>query len=126
MDMAGWSTGKRIAVATAIAGTLDILAATLLTLWRGKDVLGMLRGVASGPIPGATGMGDAGAALGLVTHYTLMAIMAAVFVLAADRMPRLKRRPLLWGLLYGLATYVVMNLVVVPLRFGTPLPPPTL
>ena len=26
-------------------------------------------------------------------------------------------------MLYGLATYVVMNLLVVPMRFGTPLPP---
>jgi len=119
----GWSVGKRIVVATAIAGTLDILAATLLTLWRGKAVLGMLRGVASGPIPGATGMGTTGSLLGLLTHFVLMAIMAAAFVLAADRMPALKRQPLLWGLLYGLATYVVMNLIVVPLRFGAPLPP---
>ncbi len=121
-----WSTGRRILVGTAIAGTLDILAAICLTLYFGRKVLGMLRFVASGPFPGAMTWGDAGAALGLAVHYALMAIMVTVFVLAADRMPQLKRQPILWGVLYGLATYVVMNLVVTPLRFGSPLPPSTL
>jgi hypothetical protein len=59
-------------------------------------------------------------------HFALMAIMAAVFVLAADQTPALKRQPVLWGVLYGLATYVVMNLIVVHFRFGTPFPPSTL
>jgi uncharacterized membrane protein YagU involved in acid resistance len=52
-----------------------------------------------------------------------MAIMATVFVLAAQRFPDLLRSPLKWGILYGLITYVAMNWVVVPLRFHTPLPP---
>jgi hypothetical protein len=122
-----WSTGRRILIATAIAGTLDIAAAIILTLYFGKRTVdAMLRGVASGPVPGAPDWGMAGAVLGLVVHYVLMAIMVTVYVLAADRMPQLKRQPLLWGLLYGLATYVVMNLIVVPLRFHTPLPPSTL
>jgi len=122
----GWSTGKRIGVATLVAGTLDILAAAGLTLYYGKrSVEQMLAGVGSGPYPPAANMGSTGAAIGLVTHYVLMAIMAAVFVFAADRIPALKRQPLLWGLLYGLATYVVMNLIVLHLRFDTPLPPST-
>ena len=32
-------------------------------------------------------------------------------------------KPWLAGLIYGLITYVVMNLIVVPLRFRAPLPP---
>jgi hypothetical protein len=51
-----------------------------------------------------------------------MAIMAAIFILAAARIRALWQNPLLWGFLYGLGTYVVMNLIVVPLRFGIPLP----
>ena len=43
----------------------------------------MLRYVASGPFPAATDMGTAGAILGLLVHFTLMAIMAAGFVLAS-------------------------------------------
>lgn len=121
-----WTTGRRILVATAIAGTLDILAAIGLTLYFGRLVPNMLRFVASGPFPDAKEWGDAGAALGLAVHYALMAIMVAIYVLAADRKPALKANPVLWGVVYGLITYVAMNLIVVPLRFHTPLPPSTL
>jgi len=117
--MQNWSTAKRIAVATLVAGTLDILAAIGMTLAFGRPVDGMLRYVASGPFPDARQWGATGAALGLAVHFALMAIMAAVFVLAANRMPRLKAQPIYWGVVYGLITYVAMNLIVVPLRFGT-------
>lgn len=115
----GWSTRRRIAVATAIAGTLDILAATFLTLLHHHSPAAMLRSVASGPFPGAAGWGAAGSILGLVTHFVLMAIMASVFVVAADRYPTLKRRWIAAAIGYGLITFVVMNLIVVPLRFGS-------
>lgn len=114
---------RPLLLATLVAGVLDILAAILLTLFYGRDPLAMLRYVASGPFPAAVDWGTAGSALGLAVHFALMAVMAAVYVLAADRMPALKRQPVLWGVLYGLATYVVMNLIVVHLRFDTPLPP---
>jgi hypothetical protein len=117
------SIGKPIVVATLVCGTLDILWAMILTLWRGRQIDAMLRFVASGPIPSATDMGMAGAILGLLVHFTLMAIMVAVFVLAARSRPALLDRPWLSGLVYGLITYVVMNLVVVPLRFPAAWPP---
>lgn len=115
---------RPILIATLVAGTLDILAAIGLTLFYARrTVADMLRGVASGPFPTATGWGTKGAALGLAVHFTLMAIMVAVYVFAAARLPALRARPVLWGVLYGLATYVVMNLVVVPLRFAGAFPP---
>jgi len=114
---------KSTAYATAVAGTLDILFAMILTIVLGNQIGNMLRFVGSGPFPQATEMGAAGSALGLVVHFTLMAIMAALYVLAARRMPALVEHPIQWGIIYGLATYVVMNWLVVPIRFGTPLPP---
>jgi hypothetical protein len=114
---------RPILIGTLIAGTLDILAAITLTLLYGRDPMAMLRYVGSGPVPGATGMGAAGSVLGLAVHFALMAIMVAIFVLAASRLRQLWEKPLLWGFLYGLATYVAMNWIVVPLRFHTPLPP---
>jgi hypothetical protein len=118
---------RPIALATAVSGALDILFAMILTVTIGKgDIPKMLRGVASGPFPGASEWGAPGAALGLVTHFTLMAIMAAVFVLAARRYPNLLASPIKWGIVYGLITYVAMNWIVVPVRFGTPLPPRTI
>ena len=117
---------KPVLAATLICGTLDILWAMILTIWRGRQIDGMLRFVASGPFPSATEMGGAGAILGLVVHYALMAVMVAVFVLVARSRPTLLDRPWLAGLVYGLITYVVMNLVVVPLRFPAAWPPKAL
>jgi len=117
---------KPIIVATLVCGTFDILLAAILTLMRGKEVPGMLRFVASGPFPQATEWGGTGSVLGLAVHYGLMAIMVVVFVIAARNMPALLTQPLLWGLVYGLVTYVIMNLIVVPLRFPAAWPPKTL
>ena len=115
-----------IILATLICGTLDILLAIGLTVWRGREVGGMLRFVASGPFPKATEMGPTGAAIGLLVHFVLMAIMVAIFVIAARQRPSLLDNPLLWGLVYGLITYIVINLIVVPLRFPAAWPPKAL
>ena len=120
------SIWKPIIFATLLCGTLDILFAMILTLWRGKQIDGMLRFVASGPFPSATGMGAAGSALGLAVHFTLMAIMVAVFVVAARALAWLLDKPWLSGLIYGLLTYAVLNLVIVPMRFPAAWPPSTL
>ena len=117
---------RPIAIATAIAGTLDILLAMGLTLARDGEIPAMLRFVASGPFPAATDMGTTGAILGLVVHFALIAIMAAVYMLVARTRPAMLAAPIKWGVLYGLVTYVIMNLIVVPLRFNAPLPPSTL
>jgi len=114
---------KPIAIATAVSGTLDILFAMILTLAFGREIPNMLRFVASGPFPSATGMGTSGAILGLVVHFALMAIMAAVYMAVARHRAHFLAKPLMWGIIYGLATYFVMNWIVVPLRFHPPLPP---
>ncbi|NUS99771.1 MAG: hypothetical protein HOP96_02195 [Sphingomonas sp.] len=114
---------KPIAIATAISGTLDILFAMILTVFFGREIGNMLRYVGSGPFPAATGMGAGGALLGLLVHFGLMAIMAAVLMAFVRHRPQYASNPILLGVVYGLITYIVMNLVVVPVRFDTPLPP---
>ena len=115
---------RPILFATLVAGTLDICAAIGLTLYYARrTVPDMLRYVASGPFPDAPNWGSAGAALGLVVHLLLMAIMAAIYMIAAERRTSLRSAPVKWGVLYGLVTYVVMNLIVVPLRFEGAFPP---
>ena len=116
------SIWKPTLIATLVCGILDAIFPTVMALLRGRDPAAMWRGVASGPFPGASEWGAAGSALGLATHFALMAIMAVVFMLAVRRLPSLLDRPILSGVIYGLITYVVMNLIVVPLRFGSPLP----
>lgn len=113
-------------LATLLCGTLDILFAIVLTILRGRHVPDMLRFVASGPFPAATGWGSAGALLGLAVHYALMAIMVGVFVLLARKLPHSLDMPFRAGLAYGIVTFAVMNLIVVPLRFPQAWPPTTL
>jgi len=108
---------SRIAAATLIAGALDIAAGVFITISRGGTTGGMLRGIASGPIPDATKWGMAGAAIGLLVHFAIIGVMAAVFVLAAERIGWLKRRALTAGVAYGVATWAVMNQIVLPLRW---------
>lgn len=119
-------TGKTIALATLVAGTLDIAFAMILTLIFGRHVPDMLRFVASGPFPAATDMGTSGAILGLAVHFALMGIMAAAYVLFASAPARrhLVDMPYRAGLAYGVITYIAMNLIVAPLRFGNWPPKP--
>jgi len=117
---------KTIALSTLVSGTLDILFAMILTLAFGRHIPDMLRFVASGPFPSATEMGGGGAILGLVVHFTLMAIMAAIFVAVVRARPALLDTPWRTALAWGVITYFAMNWLVVPLRFHSPLPPKTL
>ena len=117
---------KTIALSTLVSGTLDILFAMILTLAFGRHIPDMLRFVASGPFPSATDMGTNGAILGLVVHFTLMAIMAAIFVAVVRARPALLDTPWRTALAWGVITYFAMNWLVVPLRFHSPLPPKTL
>ena len=94
---------RRTALATAVAGTLDIGFAAINTAAAGKPVTGMLRSVASGPFPDAVHWGTAGALTGLAVHFAIMAVMAAVFVIAYDRMAWVRRNTLLAAALYGVA-----------------------
>ncbi len=115
--------GRTIAMATLVAGALDILYAAMMSSIFGRGPAAMLRTVASGPFPGATEWGASGSVLGLAVHFTLMAIMAACFVVAARNWPAVIAKPIHAGVVYGLITYVVMNWIVVPIRFDSPLPP---
>ena len=107
-----------ILAATAIAGTLDIADAVIMSLLAGRSPVKMLQGIAGGLLGKAAGQGGAPTAvLGLVLHFAIMLVMASAFILAAGRIEALARRPLLWGPLYGLGLYVVMYWVVLPLRW---------
>lgn len=114
-------TGRKIALATLVAGTLDILSACIYTIIPGHSPIAMLKILGSAVLGDSAMHGGAGAAIaGLALHFAIMAVMATVFVIAAERMPPLKARWLLAGIAYGLVLWAVMNLIVVPLRFGPP------
>lgn len=116
------TVARRIALATLVAGSLDIGFAAINTAAAGKPIADMLRSVASGPFADAPHWGTAGAATGLAVHFAIMAVMAAVFVIAIDRISWVRKNWLLAGLLYGLGLWLVMYGVVLPHRFGTHFP----
>jgi uncharacterized membrane protein YagU involved in acid resistance len=111
--------GRKIVLATLVAGTLDILSAVIYTLIAGHRPIVMLKGLASAVLgDGAIDGGIEIALAGLLIHFAIMAVMATVFVLAAARIPLLRTQWLLAGIAYGIALWAVMNLIVLPLRFG--------
>lgn len=114
---------KKLVVAWLVAGALDLILAVTLTLIRGGEVSAMLRFVASGPFPAAMDWGAWGSILGVVVHFVLMATMAAAYAVLWKTIQAVREQPLQWGLAYGLLTYVVLDLIVVPLRFPSAWPP---
>lgn len=113
------SVSRRIVAATLVAGTLDILSAVAYTLMAGKQPVNMLKSLASAVLgDGAVKGGPEIALAGLGIHFAIMAAMVAFFVIVADRMPVLKTRWVIAGIAYGIGLWAVMNLIVLPARFG--------
>jgi len=97
------------------AGTVDMIMATASSVGRGRAPLDGWRFVASGLI-GKTALegGWVTGVLGLLVHYSLTTIMAALFVLAVRRQPGLLRSPWVSALIYGALIFAAMNYVIVP------------
>jgi uncharacterized membrane protein YagU involved in acid resistance len=110
-----------ILVGGAIAGALDITYAIVFSGFRGVPAQRVLQSVASGLLGRAAFDGGAPvAALGLCLHFFIAFTLAAIFYAASRRIPFLTRRPVVSGILYGIAVYAVMNLVVLPLSAYPP------
>src|SRR5215469_7539375 len=96
-----------------IAATIDIGAASLIS---GRDVIYILHIVAGGLLGRSSLSGGMPTALlGLLLQELMGLIIAAIYVAASGLLPLLKRRWLACGLLYGVAIFLVMNYIVVPL-----------
>lgn len=117
-------TGSAIWKGGLVGGALDILYAFIVY---GLPPFGLvpeqvLQSVAAGWVGRTDSMagGWPTALLGAVTHFSIAACMAVVFVWAARRWPALIARPVLWGLIYGFGLYVAMNYIVAPLSAAQP------
>lgn len=98
------------------AGALDITAAFILSSLRGVSPVRVLHSVASGLLGAASFDGGAAtAALGAVLHFLIALGAAAVYYAASRKLTWMVRRPVASGLLYGVAVYLFMNAVVLPL-----------
>jgi len=105
-----------ILAAGALAATIDIAYAIGWALVHGSTAERLLQAVASGWQGRAAFEGGwASAALGLASHYAILLVAAGLFLAASRRLPWLRLHPVPAGLLYGLAIFVFMNFVVLPL-----------
>jgi uncharacterized membrane protein YagU involved in acid resistance len=124
------SPGRAILVGGLVAGALDITYAFVLWWLRAAvPPRRILQSVASGLLGKAAYDGGAGTAvLGAFLHFFNALVIAAIFVGASRIWPVLARRATLFGPLYGIGVYLVMNYVVLPLsafpRRGGGGPPP--
>lgn len=113
MNPAPRSTPKAILWGGFVAGTIDIGAASVIN-WLSPVII--MQAIASGALGKASFQGGVySAALGVVLQWAMSLLIAAIYVLAATRIPRLGRQWVAGGLLYGVVVYFVMTYVVVPL-----------
>lgn len=99
-----------ILVGGALAGTFDLTSA-FITLGPKNPLL-----IAGGLLGRQALRGGAGTwMLGVVLHYSIAFSAAAIYCLSSRRLSFLKEHWLVCGLFYGIAIYLVMNLVVLPL-----------
>jgi hypothetical protein len=103
-------------VGGTIAGSLDILFAMSWAGYNGMAPAHLLQVVASGALGNdAFSGGAATAALGLAFHFSLSYLWAGIFLVAAWRVPVLLVRPVVSGIVFGVAVFFTMRLVVLPL-----------
>ena len=102
---------------------VDALVAYKLAF--GMTPVAIYQFVASGLLGQAAYAGGAATALlGLAMHFLVAFSAAAVFVLASERLPQLRRDAVGWGLAFGVGVFVVMSFVVIPLsRIPASTPP---
>jgi hypothetical protein len=75
-----------------------------------------MQSIATGVLGPEAFEGGAGSAvLGVVLHFFILIVAAALYYAASRKFDLLTRQAVGSGLLYGVAIYVVMNFVVVPL-----------
>jgi hypothetical protein len=99
-------------------GVLDLIDAFVFFWLRsGAQPVAILHSIAAGWLgrDAARAGGMQTAAIGLASHFMIAFIIAAIYILASRVIPVLRRRWLIFGVLYGVAAYFVMTWFVVPL-----------
>lgn len=100
-----------------IAGTLDLTAACVVSWLRaGVGMVRVMQSIASGLLgPEAYTGGAKTAVLGVALHFLIATVATAVFYFASRTLRFLVEHAITAGLLYGVAVYLFMNFIVLPL-----------
>jgi uncharacterized membrane protein YagU involved in acid resistance len=111
------SPARAIAYGGLAVGVLDGLDAIIFFgLRSGVPPPRIFQSIAAGLLGRASFQGGvATVILGVLLHFTIAVTVVAVYSLASRPLAFLTQRPLLWGPMYGIAVYLFMNHVVIPL-----------
>ena len=111
---------RPILIGGLIAGAFDASFAFYDFGWK------MPLGIAGGLFgPGARNGGTATWILGLFLHFFIACSAAAIYYAASRKLTYLRDSPIVCGIFFGIAIFLVMNLVVLPLsayHVSAPLP----
>jgi uncharacterized membrane protein YagU involved in acid resistance len=107
-------------LASFAAGVPDVFVAALLARIPPGKVLQM---IGSGILGEASYQGGSTSIrLGLLLQIAISFVIALVYNIAFAKIPDIRSHPLTFGALYGVAIFIVMNFVVVPLSRAYPKP----
>jgi hypothetical protein len=99
-----------IGVGGLVAGGLDLISAFITFGWN------VPKAIAGGLLGRSAFQGGAGVwALGVFLQFFIAVSAAAVYYAASRKLAFMKEHPLVCGPFFGIAVYLVMNLIVLPL-----------
>ncbi len=117
------SVFRAIVYATLLAGALDATDGVVFFGLHGLNPIQVLQYIASGLLGAQSFQGGlATAGVGVLVHFAIAFVVAAVYILASRRVPTLPSQWVVIGLLYGAAVWAIMNLVVLPHSAVAPSP----
>jgi len=118
-EIRGWprtSPLRFIGIGSIVAGVIDLAYAIAFNSRAGVPAIVIPQSVASGLLGiNAFRDGWASAALGVMLHFGILFVAAGSYFLASRKLGGLTTRPKTCGALFGLAIYLFMHAVVLPL-----------
>jgi len=109
-------TATILLLATLFIGTCDILFAIIFWRSRGVTPMRIFQSISAGLYGKAAFTGGLRTAeVGAGLHYFISFCIALVYYLASRTFRPLMRRPTIYGSIYGVLVYLVMNYIVIPL-----------
>jgi uncharacterized membrane protein YagU involved in acid resistance len=107
---------RAILYATVVLGLLDATDGVVFFGLQGQNPVQVLQYIASGLLGTRAFTGGLTAAgIGLVLHFAVSLVVAAIYIVASRRIKILRKQWIVAGLLYGAAVWAVMNLILLPL-----------
>jgi hypothetical protein len=111
----GFTPTKAILWATLIAGALDATDGVVFFGLHGLNPIQVLQYIASGVLGASSFNGGLGtAALGVLIHFLIAAVVASIYILVSRQLPFLNQHAVPLGLIYGAAVYLSMTYLILP------------